>query len=156
MRRSTAAAALGLLLATGTASAQTFSTGDSVLRRIWTVGMDSSQTYPLSQALFESLGPRLTGSPGYKAASDWALAMYRAWGIDARTEPYGTWKGWRRGVTHLDLVAPRVRSLAATMLSFSPGTGGKTVRGDVLLLPDVADSTAFRAWLPAVKGSSSR
>ena len=152
MRRSVAAAALALLLVAGSAAAQSFSTDDPVLHRIWTVGMDSSQTYQLSQTLFDSLGPRLTGAPGIKAASDWAIAMYQAWGIQAHAEPYGTWKGWRRGVTHLDLVAPRVRTLAATMLSFSPGTGGKTVRGDVVLLPDLADSAAFRAWLPAVKG----
>ncbi len=152
MRRSIAAAALGLLLASGTAAAQTFSTDDSVLHRIWNIGMDSSQTYQLSQALFDSVGPRLTGSPGYKSGGDWLLATYQGWGIPAHAEPYGTWKGWRRGVTHLDLVAPRVRTLDATMLSFSPGTGGKTVRGDLLLLPDVADSTAFRAWLPSVKG----
>ena len=152
MRRSIAAAALGLLLASGTAAAQTFSTDDSVLHRIWNIGMDSSQTYQLSQALFDSIGPRLTGSPGFKSAGDWALAMYQSWGIPAHAEQYGTWKGWRRGVTHLDLVAPRVRTLDGTMLSFSPGTGGKTVRGDVLLLPNVADSMALRAWLPNVKG----
>ena len=152
MRRSIAGAALGLLLASGVAKAQTFATDDSVLRRIWAIGMDSSQTYELSQSLFDSIGPRLTGSPGLKEGSDWLLAKYQGWGIPARAETYGTWKGWRRGVTHLDLVAPRVRSLAATMLSFSPGTGSKTVRGDVVLLPDVADSTAFKAWLPEVKG----
>jgi len=152
MRRSIAGAALGLLLATGVAKAQTFATDDSVLRRIWAIGMDSSQTYELSQALFDSIGPRLTGSPGLKEGSDWLLSKYQGWGIPARAEPYGTWKGWRRGVTHLDLIEPRVRSLAATMLSFSPGTNGKTVRADLVLLPDLADSTAFKAWLPAVKG----
>ena len=152
MRRSIAGVALGLLFASSTAAAQTFATDDSVLRRIWAVGMDSSRTWQLSQSLFDSIGPRLTGSPSFKAAGDWALAMYQSWGIPARTEPYGTWKGWRRGVTHIDLVAPRVRTLAGTMLSFSPGTAGKTVRADVLLLPDVADSAAFRAWLPQVKG----
>jgi hypothetical protein len=152
MRRSIAAAALGLVLASSTAAAQTFATDDSVLRRIWAVGMDSSRTWQLSQSLFDSIGPRLTGSPGYKAGSDWALATYQSWGIPAHTEQYGTWKGWRRGVTHLDLVAPRVRTLAGTMLSFSPGTGGKTVRAEVLLLPDLADSAAFRAWLPQVRG----
>ena len=152
MRRSIAGAALGLLLASGVAKAQTFATDDSVLRRIWAIGMDSSQTYQLSQSLFDSIGPRLTGSPGLKEGSDWLLAKYQGWGIPARAEPYGTWKGWRRGVTHLDLVEPRVRSLAATMLSFSPGTNGKTVRADVVVLPDLADSTAFKAWLPAVKG----
>jgi carboxypeptidase Q len=152
MRRTLVGAGLGLLLAAGTATAQTFATDNPVLRRIWAVGMDSSQTYPLSQALFDSIGPRLTGSPAYKAGSDWLIAKYQSWGIPAHAEAYGTWRGWRRGVTHLDLVAPRVRTLAGMMVAWSPGTGGKVVRGDAVLLPDVADSTAFRAWLPAARG----
>ena len=152
MRRTLVGAGLGLLLAAGTATAQTFATDNPVLRRIWALGMDSSQTYPLSQALFDSVGPRLTGSPGYKSGSDWLIARYGAWGIQARAEQYGTWRGWRRGVTHIDLVAPRVRTLDGTMVAWSPGTGGKVVRGDVVALPDLADSAAFRSWLPAVRG----
>jgi carboxypeptidase Q len=151
MRRSIAGAALGLLLATGTAAAQSFSTDNPVLRRIWSLGMDSSQTYQLSQALFDSVGPRLTGSPAFKSGSDWLIGKYQSWGVQARAEPYGTWRGWRRGATHIDLVSPRVRTLAGTMLAWSPGTAGKVVRGELLLLPDV-DSAAFRAWLPNVRG----
>jgi len=152
MRRTLMGAVVGLLLAAGTATAQTFATDNPVLRRIWALGMDSSQTYPLSQALFDSIGPRLTGSPAYKAGSDWLIAKYQAWGIQAHAEQYGTWRGWRRGVTHIDLVAPRVRTLDGTMLAWSPGTAGKVVRGDLVVLPDVADSAAFRAWLPSVRG----
>jgi carboxypeptidase Q len=152
MRRTFLGVTLGLSLAAGTAAAQTFATENPVLQRIWTVGMDSSQAYRLAQVLFDSIGPRLTGSPAYKAGSDWLIATYQSWGIAARAEPYGTWRGWRRGVSHLDLVAPRVRTLDGTMLAWSPGTGGKVVRGDLVVLPDIADSTAFRAWLPAVRG----
>ena len=152
MRRSIAGVALGLLLASGTAAAQSFSTDNPVLKRIWALGMDSSQTYQLSQALFDSIGPRLTGSPAYKSGSDWLIAKYQSWGVQAHAEQYGTWRGWRRGVTHIDLVAPRVRTLAGTMLGWSPGTGGRTVRGELLMLPDAQDSSAFRAWLPSVRG----
>ena len=152
MRRAIAGAGLGLVLTFGTAAAQTFATDNPVLRRIWALGMDSSQTYEISQPLFDSIGPRLTGSPGYKSAADWLIALYQKWGIQARAEQYGTWRGWRRGSAHIDLVAPRVRTLEGTMLAWSPGTGGKPVRGDVIQLPDLADSVAFRAWLPSVKG----
>jgi len=152
MRRTVLVAILGLWLATGTAAAQTFSTENPVLQRIWSLGMDTSQTYQISQTLFDSIGPRLTGSPGFKAASDWVIATYQRWGISARAEQYGTWRGWRRGPAHIDLVAPRVRTLEGTMLAWSPGTGGKTVRGEVIQLPDVADSAAFRVWLPAARG----
>jgi hypothetical protein len=45
------------LLIPGTLAAQTFPAGDSVLRRIWRLGMDSSEIYPLAQALMDSIGP---------------------------------------------------------------------------------------------------
>src|ERR687895_949034 len=83
-------------------AAQSFPTNDPTLRRIWSLGMDSSQTYQLAQALLDSVGPRLTGTPGQRAANEWAIAKYRSWGIVARAEQYGTWRGWRRGITHVD------------------------------------------------------
>jgi hypothetical protein len=132
--------------------AQTFAVDAPVLRRIWRLGMDSSQTYTLAQQLLDSVGPRLTGTPGQKAANDWAIARYRGWGIPARAEQYGTWRGWRRGITHVDLVQPRVRSLEAMMLAWSPGTGGRPVTGPAVTLPEVADSAAFARWLPQAKG----
>ena len=132
--------------------AQTLPTNDPVLRRIWQLGMDSSQTWPLSQALLDSVGPRLTGSPGMRSGQQWLLNRYAQFGITAREEKYGTWRGWRRGTTHVDLIAPRVRSLEGTMLSWSPGTGGRDVQASVVILPDVADSMALIAALPQVRG----
>ncbi len=120
--------------------------------RIWHLGMDSSHVQGLAQVLFDSIGPRLTGSPGYSAAGDWAIKTYQTWGIEARKESYGTWRGWRRGVSHIDLVEPRVRSLEGTMLAWSPGTKGKSVRAEAIVLPKFADSTEFVAWLPRAKG----
>src|SRR5471030_2328355 len=72
---------------------------DPNIARIWRLGMDSSHVKQLSQALFDSVGPRLTGSTGILAASNWAINQYKSWGIDAKREPYGTWRGWRRGAS---------------------------------------------------------
>lgn len=130
----------------------TFPTDDAVLKRIWSIGMDSSRLEPMAVALLDSIGPRLTGSPSFASASDWMVNQYKSWGIDARRDDYGTWRGWRRGVSHIDLVAPRVRSLEGTMLAWSPGTGGKPVTAEVITLPKFADSTEFVRWLPQAKG----
>ena len=130
-----------------------FAVENSVLRRIWAIGNDSSQLPRLAQVLFDSLGPRLTASPGMAAAQNWLIATYTAWGIPARKEQYGTWRSWRRGKTHIDLVAPRARTLEGMMLAWSPPTpGGRPLRASVVILPDVADSAAFVAWLPQAKG----
>jgi carboxypeptidase Q len=79
-----------LCLSARAAGAQSLPTNDPVLRRIWSVGMDSSQTYALAQALMDSIGPRLTGTPGQRAGVEWLLSKYRAWGITARAEQYAT------------------------------------------------------------------
>lgn len=130
-----------------------FALDDPVLRRIWALETDSSQLPRLAQTLFDSIGPRLTASPGMTAAQNWLIATYTAWGVAARKEQYGTWRGWRRGQTHIDLVAPRARTLEATMLAWSPGTPrGRAVRAPAVILPDVADSSALVAWLPQARG----
>ncbi|MEO5511125.1 MAG: M28 family peptidase [Longimicrobiales bacterium] len=154
MRRLTTFAAGVLLLAAARLplAAQTFPTNDPVLQRIWDIGMNNSQTERLAQALFDSIGPRLTGSPGQKAGNDWLVKMYDSWGIDAKNEKYGTWRGWRRGMSHIDLMTPRVRSLEGMMLAYSPGTGGKPVTGGVVMLPLFKDSAEFVKWLPEAKG----
>ena len=145
--------AIPLSLALREAPAQSFPTNDPVLRRIWAVGMDSSHTHELAQTLLDSVGPRLTGTPGQRAANEWAVAMYRSWGITARTEQYGTWRGWRRGITHVDLIQPRVRTLEGMLLAWSPGTPrGAPVEAGVVVMPNVQSRAEFDAWLPQARG----
>jgi hypothetical protein len=72
--------ALAFVLVPSVASAQS---SDPVLAHIRAVGMDSSQLEPLATALFDSLGPRLTGSPNVRSAQQWLVAKYRSWVIDA-------------------------------------------------------------------------
>jgi carboxypeptidase Q len=144
--------ALAAAIAAQPLAAQTIPGNDPVIKRLWSLGMDSSRVWDLAQTFFDSIGPRLTGTPQGTQASDWVMKNYKAWGIDARREQYGTWRGWKRGYSHIDLIKPRVRTLETTMLGDSPGTGGKDVVGSPIILPMVADSNEFVKWLPAVKG----
>ncbi|MAG70123.1 MAG: M20/M25/M40 family metallo-hydrolase [Vicinamibacterales bacterium] len=133
-------------------TAQTYPTNDPVVRRMWEEGMERSQARTLAQTLFDELGPRLTGTPGKKRANDWVVDKYAEWGIEAENQEYGTWMQWERGRTHVDLVEPRVRTLEAMLLSWSPGTGGQPLRAEVVTIPDLADEAAFEGWLPSVRG----
>jgi hypothetical protein len=145
--------AVALLLAPAGLVAQSFPTDNPVLKKIWEEGMDRSQSSTLMQTLTDSIGPRLTGSPSLKAGSDWLIALYTKWGVPARAEQYGTWLGWRRGPSHIDLIRPRVRSLEGTMLAWSPATPkGTPAEADVVLLPDLPDSAAYAKWMPQIKG----
>ena len=125
---------------------------EATLRRIESLAADSSQLERMAHVLLDSIGPRMTGTPQLDRASDWLVRQYGAWGIDARKEPAGTWRGWRRGHSHIDLIHPRVRSLDGTMLGYSPGTGAKDVIASTVILPKFADSTEFARWLPQARG----
>lgn len=113
---------------------------------------ENSQLEKLAHELMDVVGPRLVGTPQMQQAHDWAVGKYKEWGISAKNEKWGEWRGWERGVSHIDMVAPRVKSLEGMQLAWSGGTAGKSVVGDVVIVPDLADSLAFQKWLPSVKG----
>ncbi|HET8770898.1 MAG TPA: M20/M25/M40 family metallo-hydrolase [Gemmatimonadaceae bacterium] len=126
---------------------------NETIRRIWDEGMNRSQAMSLAQVLLDPLGQRLTGSPESDAAQDWIIRTYKSWGVDARKERYGTWLGWSRGLSHVDLISPRKRTLDAAPLAWSPSTGAGPVIGEVVTYPmDVTSPEQFEAWLPNVKG----
>jgi hypothetical protein len=140
-----------LFLVHALAPAQTFPVDDAVIRRIWTEAVDSSQLPVLAHQLFDVVGPRLVGSPQMLKANMWALEKYRGWGIEAANEQYGTWRGWERGISHIDLLQPRVRTLEGTMLAWSPATKKGGVTAPLVILGDNTDSAAFARWLPSVR-----
>jgi carboxypeptidase Q len=145
---------LGIVLSMGSlapAAAQAVADPDPVLQAIWREGMDESELESLAHALLDSIGPRLTGTPGHAAAQEWAVSTYRGWGVEARNEEYGTWRGWARGITHLDLVSPRVRTLEGMSLAWSPGTSGP-VEAEVIVPPGFSSEAAFDAWLEQASG----
>lgn len=139
-------------LSVSTSSAQTFRTDDPVIRRMWQVGMQQSQTEALAQVLIDSIGPRLSGTPGFQSSVEWLERVYKAWGVTVRRERYGTWRGWQQGTVHMQMIAPRVQNLEVELLAWSPGTGGRPVEGDVVVIPQLADAAAARRWLGTVRG----
>ncbi|MCU0410925.1 MAG: M20/M25/M40 family metallo-hydrolase [Bacteroidetes bacterium] len=125
------------LLSLSSLSAQTLAVDDPVLKNIWFDAMDSTQLPRLAHELLEVIGPRVVGTPQMMQANDWVVSTYKAWNVEARNEQYGQWRGWERGVTHIDLLEPRVRTLEGTMLAWSPGTKKNGVKAECIILPDV-------------------
>src|SRR5688572_29318060 len=113
---------------------------------------ENSQLQKMGHELLDGIGPRLVGSPQMQQAHDWAIAKYKSWDISARHEKWGEWRGWERGVSHIDMVSPRVKSLEGMQLAWCPSTGGKTITAETIIIADVKDSLAFQEWLPNVKG----
>ena len=125
---------------------------DPIIESIIDEATNNSQLENLAYELLDGIGPRLVGSPQMQKAHDWAIDKYNSWGIQARNEQWGEWRGWERGITHIDMVYPRIKSLEGTQLAWSPSTPSKGVTAEVIIIPDLQDSIAFQNWLPSVKG----
>ncbi|MES2416713.1 MAG: M20/M25/M40 family metallo-hydrolase [Bacteroidota bacterium] len=125
---------------------------DAIIDKIVKEVNNNSQLEKLAHELMDQIGPRLVGTPQLKQGQDWAVKKYADWGISAKNEKWGEWRGWERGVTHIDLISPRLRTLEGTQLAWSPSTNGKAINAEAIILPEVADSMAFQQWLPNVKG----
>ena len=125
---------------------------DPVIENIVKEANENSQLERLGHELLDVIGPRLVGTPEMKKANDWAVAKYTEWGIAAKNEKWGEWRGWERGSTHIDMVYPRKRTLSGMQLAWNPSTSKKGITAELVVLPNVKDSLEFAKWLPSVKG----
>ncbi len=121
-----------------------------VIQRMYQEGMERGQAMALAQVLLDSIGPRLTNSDRFDAGQRWLVQKYASWGIPAEQQQYGTWMKWVRGPTHMDLVTPRLRTLEATMLAWSPNTNGRWVEAEAILLP--AERDQWAGWASQARG----
>ncbi|MCC6245822.1 MAG: M20/M25/M40 family metallo-hydrolase [Gemmatimonadaceae bacterium] len=146
-------AAAALAVAPCVVHAQGFRSNDPVIRRMWQVGMNESPLERVAQVLIDSIGPRLSGSPGFTRAANWLEATYKGLGIPVRQERYGTWRGWQSGAVTMQLIAPRQQNLDVELLAWSPPTpGGKPIDAEVVVVPALADAAAATQWLKTIKG----
>ena len=91
------------------------------------------------QDLSDGFGGRLTGSPAYNRAAEWAAGQFRSYGIqNVRLEPFTMESGWQRGSAHGELTSPFARTLHLESLGWSPSTPPGGVKGDVLVVDDVS------------------
>src|SRR5215831_13204047 len=85
--------------------------------------------------LTDSFGGRLSGSPAYNHAVEWAAAKFRSFGIEnVRLEPFIIPNGWVRGSAHGEMLAPLARPLYLESLGWSPSTPAGGLKGDVVIV----------------------
>jgi hypothetical protein len=110
----------------------------------------SSRAYETVRALVDAAGPRLSGSPGSKAAVAWALRALGEAGLQKVHPETMKVPHWERGEESGAIVAPSLHPLALAALGGSVGTAGKTIEAEVILAESLA---AVEALDPArVKG----
>ena len=103
-----------------------------VLARIQDEGLSRSQVMDHVGWLSDVSGPRLTGSPGFKQAADWAVKRLTDWGLaNAKTEKWKFGKGWSLSHFQAHLIEPQRQPLIGYPKAWTPSTKG-VVTGDVM------------------------
>lgn len=117
-----------------------------------TEAMDRSQVMRTLQYLSDNIGPRLTGSPAMRRANDWVAERLRGYGLAASLEPYAFGVSWERGMANLRFTAPFSRAITAHSWAWTAGTGGKTLKGPVVLT-DLSTPESLAVYRGRVKGA---
>ena len=120
-----------------------------MLGRIREEGMQRSQVMDIISWLADVKGPRLTGSPGFKAAGDWTIETLKKWGIsNVHYEPWAFGRSWSLERFSAHMIEPQIQPLIGYPKAWSPGTNG-VVQGDVVqvLINSPADFEKYRGKL---------
>jgi carboxypeptidase Q len=88
-------------------------------------------------------GHRLTNSPGFFAAADWAEKQLKEWDIDAHQEKFAFGRGWTFTHFSAHMVEPAAATLIGVPLAYTPGTKGK-VSGEAMAVTIATDSDMER------------
>jgi carboxypeptidase Q len=106
-----------------------------VIAKIKAEGTERSQVMETLSFMTDVHGPRLTNSPNYKAASEWAKNKLTEWKLEnAHLEAWGPFgRGWSLEGFSANIVKPNYIPLNAYPKAWSPSTNG-AVRGQVIYL----------------------
>ena len=113
---------------------------------------DHSKVMDIAHQLTDVSGPRLTNSPGFMRAANWAKNELSSWGlVNAQLEPWGEFgKGWQQEKCYVAMVSPYYQPLIAIPKAWTSGTGKKLLIGDVMLIK-AQDTTALAQYAGKLK-----
>ena len=142
------------LLTTGTSFGQPTEKIDSlILRKIKSEGLDRSQVLDIIGYLTDVHGPRLTNSPGYKSAAEYAKSKLEGFGLS--NVHYDTWdedfgRGWFLKKFSLQNLNPVYFPVTAYPKAWTPGVKG-AVKADAIFL-DVKSEADLAKYKGQLKG----
>ena len=100
-------------------------------------GFQRSKVMEITSWLTDVYGPRLTNSPGFRKAGEWAVREMTAWGLaNAKLETFGPFgRGWSNEKFAVTATTPGGSFPVIGMsTAWTPGTSG-AVSGDAVLAP---------------------
>jgi carboxypeptidase Q len=115
----------------------------------------NSQVVELVRHLTDAYGPRLTGSPNFKAACNWSSWKMKQWGL--QNEKMEKWDfahpGWSCDKYLVRVLSPYEDTLSARVVAWTPSTKGmvraKTVQ---IAPPEHPSQDSLTAYLNSVRG----
>ncbi len=121
--------------------------------RIREEGFKHSHVMEYAGALFDHIGPRLTGSPAMARANEWTRVQLTAMGCsNAHLESWGEFgMAWTQLSASLDMVKPVPGIFLAQATPWSPATQGAVV-ADVIHVPGLKAESDLTAWKGKLKG----
>lgn len=123
-----------------------------ILERIRQEGTDRSQVMAAFDQLVTVIGPRLAGSPEYKAAADWSRDTLAKWGLtNARLEPFEFGRGWVLDRQVIEMVEPRYMPLTGYAEAWSASMPAEIVGTPVFVGDKTADQV--KAMAAQLKGA---
>jgi len=134
------------------AQAQTDLPDTAIIRRIRLEGLERSQVMDIAFQLTDVSGNRLTNSPGYMRAAQYAIQQMNSWGLQSvQLDPWGEFgKGWELTKSYLAMQAPYYRALQMYPKTWTSGIKG--VKTGSLLVISAKDTTALEAYRGQLKG----
>ena len=124
----------------------------SVMTKIRNEGLQNSKVMDIAFQITEVCGPRVTNSPGFVRAANYAINQFTQWGlVNSRLDPWGEFgKGWELKKSYVAISSPWYRSLIAYPKTWSAGTNGPKTGG--VLLISAKDSIELNAYRGKLKG----
>lgn len=124
-----------------------------ILSRMRKQGIDNSQVMDVLSMLTDVNGPRLTNSPGYRKAAEYARGKLQSWGVENVHFDY--WdhvfgRGWELKKFSLSNTSPTWWPVIACPRAWSPGVKG-TIRADAVYL-DAEKESDLAAYKGKLKG----
>jgi hypothetical protein len=97
-----------------------------MMSRIRDEGFSNSKVMQTLSQLSDVIGPRLTGSPGMKAANEWTRKQLEEWGlVNAHVEAWGEFgRGWSYSRAAVHMTQPVATTLLGYPKAWTPGTDG--------------------------------
>jgi hypothetical protein len=120
--------------------------------RIKEEGLTRSKVMETLSYLTDVNGPRLTNSPGMRAAGAWAQKQLTEWGLsNAQLEAWGPFgRGWVNDRVHIQMTAPQPFAILGFPKAWTPGTNGP-VTGEAVLVSIEKDED-FAKFKGTLKG----